>query len=99
LAGHLGRTVDELLSSISSRELAHWRAFDLLEPIGFTGANLLMAALRKTMLEGSPKFRTDGLPSLEKFMLDLDPDPVDFMTEQEKADFEAKKLMSFFNSF
>jgi hypothetical protein len=36
LAGHLGCTVEELLSRISAAELAEWQAYYAIEPFGET---------------------------------------------------------------
>lgn len=50
LAGHLGKTVGELVETIDPRELALWRAFDGIEPFGdewrrsMRGIHLLLAA-------------------------------------------------------
>ena len=34
LAGHLGMTVAQLKSSMDIEELAHWMAYDQIDPIG-----------------------------------------------------------------
>jgi hypothetical protein len=45
----MGRTVEELLGEISSRELSEWMAFDQDEPIGGRGGDLQAGVVAATV--------------------------------------------------
>lgn len=47
MAAHLGKTVRELTSQISTDELIEWQAFDILDPIGGYRHDLNTALLAK----------------------------------------------------
>jgi hypothetical protein len=95
LAGHLGRTVEELLQTLTVRELSYWRAFDQLEPIGFKGLNYLFAQLQQTVVVASPKCDSSKAPTLEKFLMDFEPAAEEFMTQAERAN----QIKAFFSQF
>lgn len=80
LAGHLGKTVSELVRTMSFAEFAEWQAYDQLDPIGGyrTDANFAMLAYLQAGDE-------DKSPS--DFIL-FDPHP---MTEDERERVEIEK--------
>lgn len=49
LALRLGRSLDELLHTVSSEELTMWRAFDLREPIGDWRHDLAAGVVASTL--------------------------------------------------
>ena len=83
LALALGRTVNELLGTISSDEISEWQAYDRIEPFGSWRDDLRIGTLTAVVangLSGSGEFRT------EDFMLDT-------RTKEERvADDRAKAL-------
>lgn len=67
LALRLGRTVPELLRSVSGRELTEWMAFDAIEPIGDTrmdlGFGVVAATVRNSaMVKGQMAVPLDFMP-------------------------------------
>lgn len=51
LALRLGRTVNELMSSMSTEEFEYWKAFSVLEPIGIMREDALFANVCKTLAD------------------------------------------------
>ena len=51
LAMRLGRTVGELVSSLSTEEFEYWKAFSALEPIGVLREDALFANVCKTFAD------------------------------------------------
>ena len=51
LALRLGRTVNELMSSMSAEEFEYWKAFSVLEPIGVLREDALFANVCKTLAD------------------------------------------------
>lgn len=51
LAIRLGRTVGELVSSLSTEEFEYWKAFSALEPIGIIREDALSANICKTLAD------------------------------------------------
>ena len=51
LALRLGRTVGELVSSLSTEEFEYWKAFSALEPIGVLREDALFANVCKTLAD------------------------------------------------
>ena len=51
LAIRLGRTVGELVSSLSTEEFEYWKAFSALEPIGVLREDALFANVCKTLAD------------------------------------------------
>ena len=51
LALRLGRTVNELMSSMSAEEFEYWKAFSVLEPIGVLREDALFANVCKTFAD------------------------------------------------
>ena len=51
LAMRLGRTVGELVSSLSTEEFEYWKAFSALEPIGVLREDALFANVCKTLAD------------------------------------------------
>ena len=51
LAIRLGRTVGELVSSLSTEEFEYWKAFSALEPIGVLREDALFANVCKTFAD------------------------------------------------
>ena len=51
LALRLGRTVNELMSSMSAEEFEYWKAFSALEPIGVLREDALFANVCKTLAD------------------------------------------------
>ena len=51
LAMRLGRTVGELVSSLSAEEFEYWKAFSVLEPIGILREDALFANVWKTFAD------------------------------------------------
>ena len=51
LAMRLGRTVNELMSSMSAEEFEYWKAFSVLEPIGVLREDALFANVCKTLAD------------------------------------------------
>lgn len=51
LALRLGRTVNELMSSMSAKEFEYWKAFSVLEPIGVLREDALFANVCKTLAD------------------------------------------------
>ena len=51
LAMRLGRTVGELVSSLSTEEFEYWKAFSVLEPIGVLREDALFANVCKTLAD------------------------------------------------
>lgn len=49
LAGHLGKTVQEIRETMSAGELMHWVAFDQLDPIGRERFDVLAGVVASTM--------------------------------------------------
>jgi len=77
LALRLGRTVQELLATISSAELTMWRAFDTLQPIGDWRHDLGHGVVASTLAnvnrgKNSESFSPrDFMPLMEKPQLSL----------------------------
>lgn len=72
LALRLGRSLDELLRTVSSAELTHWRAFDSLEPIGDWRMDLGFGVVASTIANANRSRDTDPFK------------PIDFMPLAEK---------------
>lgn len=51
----MGRTVAELLQTISAEELQEWRAFDQISPIGDERSDLLTGVMTSTMVNIQPR--------------------------------------------
>lgn len=51
LALRLGRTVNELMSSMSAEEFEYWKAFSVFEPIGVLREDALFANVCKTLAD------------------------------------------------
>ena len=51
LALRLGRTVNELMSSMSAEEFEYWKAFSVFEPIGVIREDALFANVCKTLAD------------------------------------------------
>ena len=51
LALRLGRTVNELMSSMSAEEFEYWKAFSVFEPIGVLREDALFANVCKTFAD------------------------------------------------
>ena len=51
LAMRLGRTVNELMSSMSAEEFEYWKAFSVFEPIGVLREDALFANVCKTLAD------------------------------------------------
>ena len=51
LAMRLGRTVGELVSSLSTEEFEYWKAFSALEPIGIIREDAIGANICKTLAD------------------------------------------------
>lgn len=51
LALRLGRTVNELMSSMSAEEFDYWKAFSVFEPIGVIREDALFANVCKTLAD------------------------------------------------
>lgn len=51
LALRLGRTVNELMSSMSAEEFEYWKAFSVFEPIGVLREDALFANVSKTLAD------------------------------------------------
>ena len=51
LALRLGRTVNELMSSMSAEEFEYWKAFSVFEPIGVLREDALFANVGKTLAD------------------------------------------------
>ena len=51
LALRLGRTVNELMGSMSAEEFEYWKAFSVLEPIGVLREDALFANVCKTLAD------------------------------------------------
>lgn len=51
LAMRLGRTVGELMSSMSAEEFEYWKAFSVFEPIGVLREDALFANVCKTLAD------------------------------------------------
>ena len=51
LALRLGRTVNELVSSMSAEEFEYWKAFSVFEPIGVLREDALFANVCKTLAD------------------------------------------------
>lgn len=69
----MGKTVDQLLNEISSRELTEWLAYNEIEPIGEGRADLRAGIIASTMAEihRDPKKRQKPFEAAE-FMPDFD---------------------------
>lgn len=80
LAGHLGKTVGELECTLTVSELAQWRAYDELDPIGGYRTDLGFALL--AYLQAGDKDK-----SVQDFLI-IDPNP---MTDEERERAEALK--------
>ena len=76
LAMRLGRTVGELVSSLSTEEFEYWKAFSALEPIGIIREDALSANICKTIadvqLKHELKLRDFTLFQKDKF---VEPEP------------------------
>lgn len=60
LAMRLGRTVGELVSTLSAEEFEYWKAFSTLEPIGLLREDALFANVCKTVVDAQRyKFKDD----------------------------------------
>jgi hypothetical protein len=66
LASLLGRTIDELLNSISDRELNGWRSYWIAEPWGPWRDNYHAAFITAELLR--PHLKDFERPSLNRFM-------------------------------
>lgn len=70
----LGRTVSELLETVSSEEITEWMAFDTLEPIGDWRSDLAAGVVASTFANAhrkkdSPPFKAlDFMPLAERAM-------------------------------
>lgn len=65
----LGRTVAELMRTMSAHELNEWLAFDRISPIGDERADLLMGIQTATMVNMQPRDKKNTKPFR----------PIDFM--------------------
>lgn len=72
LALRLGRTIPELLHSMSSAEITEWRAFDQIEPIGDSRMDLGFGIVAATFANAHLK---EGATPLS---------PIDFMPYAQK---------------
>lgn len=77
LAGHLGKTIGELEQVLTMSELAEWRAYDMIDPIGGYRTDLNFAML--AYLQAGDKDK-----SVHDFLV-IDPNP---MTDEEKETYE-----------
>ncbi|TWV81511.1 phage tail protein [Moraxella sp. VT-16-12] len=77
LAGHLGKTVSELERTLTISELAEWRAYDEIDPIGGYRMDLGFALLAYLQAGDTDK-------SLADFLV-IDPNP---MTDDERQVWE-----------
>lgn len=83
LAGHLGKTVGELEQTLTMSELAEWRAYDEIDPIGSYRTDLGFALL--AYLQAGDKDK-----SVQDFLI-IDPNP---MTDEEQEAFEQEQWKS-----
>ncbi|MFB6347889.1 phage tail protein [Moraxella sp. ZJ142] len=79
LAGHLGKTVGELESSLSIAEFAEWQAFDQLDPIGGFRGDLQAAIVAASM----------GGGKLSDYLV-IDPNP---MTDEMREEYEYRQRL------
>ena len=75
LAGHLGKTVGELETTLTAHELAEWRAYDVIDPIGGYRMDLGFALLARIQAG-------DKDSRIEDFLV-IDPNPMN--DEQRQA--------------
>lgn len=80
LAGYLGKTVGELEQTLTVGELAEWRAYDVIDPIGAYRTDLGFALLA-CMQSG------DESKSVQDFLI-IDPNP---MTDEEREVYEKEQ--------
>lgn len=83
LAGHLGKTVGELEQTLIMSELAEWRAYDEIDPIGGYRMDLGFALL--AYLQAGDKDK-----SVQDFLI-IDPNP---MTNDEREKWEQEQWKS-----
>nr|WP_315041309.1 phage tail protein [uncultured Moraxella sp.] len=77
LASHLGKTVGELESTLTAHELAEWRAYDAVDPIGGYRMDLGFALLARI-------HAGDKDSRIEDFLV-IDPNP---MTDEQRQAYE-----------
>lgn len=75
LALRLGRTVREMLATMSSYELTLWRAFDVLEPVGDWRHDLGHAVVASTMANIHRGKNTQAMPHRDFMPLAPKPKP------------------------
>lgn len=80
LASHLGKTVGELEQVLTMSELAEWRAYDEIDPIGGYRTDLGFALL--AYLQAGDKEK-----SVQDFLI-IDPHP---MTDEERKVYEQEQ--------
>lgn len=78
----LHKTVDELLNSISSRELSEWMAYDNIEPFGEIRADMRAGAIVQAIIAPYVK-KGHKVPKLQQCMLNFDNEEKKPMTSGE----------------
>lgn len=68
LAGHLHRTVDELLQGMTWKELKRWMELDTFSPVGWMRDDLRFALLQTQIANMMRDIRKHGAAKLDQFM-------------------------------
>lgn len=68
----MGRTREELLATITARELIEWQVFDSIEPFGDRRADLQAGSIRQAILAVNTK-KGKKVPTLQECSLDFEP--------------------------
>lgn len=95
----LGKTQDELLDNVSSKDISEWIAFEKLEPFGFHPMQYLLAQIISMVYSSIPKKKGIKTLNITDFMLG----DYDYLFEKEKKrssvsrihEMKEKMLMAF----
>lgn len=68
----MGRTREELLATITARELIEWQVFDSIEPIGDRRADLRAGSIVQAVISPHIK-KGKKTPTLQECSLDFEP--------------------------
>jgi hypothetical protein len=88
----LGRTVEELLETVSYTELTEWMAYYAIEPFGYDMENYRMGVIASTVMNANRSKNSDKVWSAKDFM------PTETEVQSpDKQELAVRKMFEMFN--